>query len=363
CVGTPVHFVVTVNPIPTVTNATTTQTICSGSLASITPTSAVANTTFGWTASASAGTITGYTTPGTGNISETLTNSASTSGTVTYVVTPTGPAPTSCVGTPVNFVVTVNVLSNPSFTFADFCQGASNSPIITGDLGGTFAFNPAVSDGATINTNTGVISNGVGGTQYAVEYSTAGCPNSMIVNVNVKIIPNAPSISGLPTGVECVNWPSSVLTANGSGGTFVWSDQFNTVVSNTNTFTPPHLLGANNYSIIETLANCPSLPTLISIVYQNCDIIVPTAFTPDNNNVDDFWEIANIDEIFPNNQIVVYNRWGALLYKSDKGNYNGRPWNGKFNDEDLPVASYYFIIEYNDNKTENLTGTVSIIKK
>lgn len=39
------------------------------------------------------------------------------------------------------------------------------------------------------------------------------------------------------------------------------------------------------------------------------------------------------------------------------------PWDGTFNGEPLPVASYYFIIEYNDNTTPKSNGIVSIIKQ
>lgn len=35
---------------------------------------------------------------------------------------------------------------------------------------------------------------------------------------------------------------------------------------------------------------------------------------------------------------------------------------GEYNGNNLPVASYYYVIEYNDNTTENKTGVVSLIK-
>ena len=53
-----------------------------------------------------------------------------------------------------------------------------------------------------------------------------------------------------------------------------------------------------------------------------------------------------------------FNRWGGLLYQSEKGNYLTQPWNGKFNNENLPVGTYYFIIE---TGSETLKGIVSII--
>jgi gliding motility-associated-like protein len=98
------------------------------------------------------------------------------------------------------------------------------------------------------------------------------------------------------------------------------------------------------------------------ILFEDCSIIIPTAFTPDYDQVNDTWELANIDNIYPNNVVSVYNRWGNKVYESKPGVYNTMPWDGTHKGEELPIASYYYMIEYNDNSTENTTGIVSIIK-
>lgn len=95
-----------VKPLPTVTNASLVQTVCSGtSTTLVNLTSDVASTTFEWTATADSG-ITGFTTNGINTIpAQVLTNSNSaTAGTVTYVITPKA---NGCTGPPVNYVVTV----------------------------------------------------------------------------------------------------------------------------------------------------------------------------------------------------------------------------------------------------------------
>ena len=361
CVGTPVNYIVTVNPTPTVTNTQLNQVICSGASATFTPTSGVLSSTFAWTGSNTSGTVSGFSTNGSGNISEVLTNVASSNGTVTYEVSPTGPSPTFCLGSPVNFVVTINQPGNPSFTFADYCQGSVNGPIISGDLGGTFTFNPSVTDGATINATSGVIQNGVGGTQYNVQYSVA-CSANTSVNVLVNPIPNVPVVLGEPSSSLCTNTPLIVLTVSATGN-YTWIDNSNSVLSSTSSFSPPIIVGIQQYEVYESLLGCKGPSTIVAIEYEKCEINIPTAITPDENNIDDVWELKDIDVIYPNNVVSIYNRWGALLYKSDKGAYLNRPWDGKYNNEYLPVASYFFIIEYNEDKIENSSGTVSIIKK
>jgi gliding motility-associated-like protein len=107
---------------------------------------------------------------------------------------------------------------------------------------------------------------------------------------------------------------------------------------------------------------CPSTPAEVTIEFEECGIIVPTAFTPDNDGFNDTWELSNIDQIYPNNMVSIYNRWGNKIYESDQGQYAQRPWNGIHKEKPLPVASYYFIIVFNDGITENSAGTVSILK-
>ncbi|MFN5183912.1 MAG: gliding motility-associated C-terminal domain-containing protein [Bacteroidota bacterium] len=104
-------------------------------------------------------------------------------------------------------------------------------------------------------------------------------------------------------------------------------------------------------------------------VLNNCDVIlpemaIPSAFTPNGDSKNDFWELVNIDQIYPENLVMVYNRWGELLYESEKGNYASRPWDGTYKNKALPVGSYFYIIKLkNDDTVKPLNGSVSIILK
>ncbi|MBX2970819.1 MAG: gliding motility-associated C-terminal domain-containing protein [Cyclobacteriaceae bacterium] len=108
CQGTPVVINVTVDPIPGVTGLPPAITVCDGDGINVPLTSPVAGTVFNWTATASSANITGFTSPNTGNaINETLNNADFFPGTILYQITPTGPAPSACVGNPATMVVTV----------------------------------------------------------------------------------------------------------------------------------------------------------------------------------------------------------------------------------------------------------------
>ena len=81
-------------------------------------------------------------------------------------------------------------------------------------------------------------------------------------------------------------------------------------------------------------------------------IPIMRTFSPNNDGVNDFWIVQEIDK-YPNNELTIYNRWGNLVYK--KKPYDNT-WNGKSNvsvmgSDDLPEGTYYYILKYDKNRT------------
>ncbi|MEI6436958.1 MAG: PKD-like domain-containing protein, partial [Bacteroidota bacterium] len=92
--------------IPAVNNDTLEKTICSGASTDILLTGNVPEVMFHWTATLTSGSISGFSADSGLTINQTLFNNAATSGAITYHITP---KIGDCAGTPVNYVVTVNV--------------------------------------------------------------------------------------------------------------------------------------------------------------------------------------------------------------------------------------------------------------
>ncbi|MFT5777818.1 MAG: gliding motility-associated-like protein, partial [Crocinitomicaceae bacterium] len=261
-----------------------------------------------------------------------------------------------------SFVVTINITEDASFTLTDYCDGAANVALITGTAGGTFAFNPAVVDGATVDAVTGAVTSGVPGTTYSIEYTTSGaCPASSIEQITVFAFPVAPTVSGDQT--YCASEFMNDMTATGGAGSLTWYDDFglSNVIGTGGTQTPYSTTGVFTYYVTETENGCEGLESSIVITIEDCDVLIPTAFTPDGDGANDDWELQNIDNIYPNNVVKVYNRWGNLLFESAQGSYDTNRWDGTFKGNLLPVASYYYIIEPNADGAETMTGSVSII--
>lgn len=136
-----------------------------------------------------------------------------------YIVT------TSYGGGSCNIIDTISIFApgadDPSFNFANFCIESSNGPTGIVSSGGSFSFNPVPSDGATINSSTGVISNPTVGTTYTVEHTTTGvCPQTSSQNVTA----NGFTISSNSTNANCGAADGSItVTPTGNGSTYNYS--------------------------------------------------------------------------------------------------------------------------------------------
>jgi gliding motility-associated-like protein len=84
---------------------------------------------------------------------------------------------------------------------------------------------------------------------------------------------------------------------------------------------------------------------------------IPNAITPNGDGVNDSWNIRNLN-LYPNNEIIILNRWGSEMYR--QGPYT-RNWNGTYNGTDSPAGAYYYLIKLN-NIGEVLTGPLTVIR-
>ncbi|OCX53754.1 hypothetical protein BEL04_05560 [Mucilaginibacter sp. PPCGB 2223] len=85
--------------------------------------------------------------------------------------------------------------------------------------------------------------------------------------------------------------------------------------------------------------------------------IVPNTFTPNNDGVNDTWNIKNLSD-YTNCTVQVYNRNGSLLFSSIG---YGTPWDGKYNGVPLPIGTYYYVIDPKHGR-EVLSGYITILR-
>ncbi len=89
-----------------------------------------------------------------------------------------------------------------------------------------------------------------------------------------------------------------------------------------------------------------------------CTPLFANTMTPNSDGANDYFYIKNI-ETYPNNEIVIYNRWGNIVYQT-KG-YNNK-WDGTHKGKKLPVGNYYYIVNFNNSSNTSHTGYVTILR-
>ncbi len=178
-------------------------------------------------------------------------------------------------------------------------------------------------------------------------------------------VPQTPIVSGDSTICSNDPPPSYELINANPNGTISWFGDANLTeyLGSGNSFYPENDSSATYY-VLQTVNGCAGQAQSFYVEVIACNLIIPTAFTPDGDGDNDLWEIVGLDAQFPLNQVKVYNRWGDLIYTSVEGNYALSPWDGTYNDKNLPVGSYYFILEKStDGSIEPINGTVSILRE
>lgn len=87
-------------------------------------------------------------------------------------------------------------------------------------------------------------------------------------------------------------------------------------------------------------------------------IIPPNIFTPNGDGIHDSWLIPKL-AYYPEAVVQVFTRTGIPLYSSQPG--YPKPWDGVYNGQPLPVATYYYVIRLNA-ELPVLSGSITIIR-
>ncbi len=269
-------------------------------------------------------------------------------GTATYIFTPSSNG--NC-ATPASLDVTIVNSITPSFpTIADsYCQNAT-APALppTSKEGVNGTWNPS-----SINTAN------AGSSLYTFTPSGGQCGES----AQITIVINPPPVLTMGQDVSIANGASTTLnvTVTGNIVSYQWTPS----------------TGLNNAGIKDPVASPSSTTTYtLDIIDENrCEasdsirinvsgggggsskILVPNAFSPNGDGINDTWVITNLSA-YPGATVDVFNRYGQLVFHTE--NY-GKAWDGTFNGKSLPAATYYYIIDPKNNEKKT-AGSVTIFK-
>ncbi|SFD62723.1 gliding motility-associated C-terminal domain-containing protein [Flavobacterium phragmitis] len=197
------------------------------------------------------------------------------------------------------------------------------------------------------------------GNYYVRETSAAGCtsePALAVVTIHDSPVPilnsdgqnfcglNNPTIADLSNNT---NIPSTVVWYDAPNGNLLSAttqliEQGKYYGFN---FPSTDCFSSEYVEVIVTLTSCDNTPN---------DFFVPDGFSPNGDGVNDSFVIKDIEFLYPNYTLEIYNRYGNGMYKGDK---NKPAWDGMNYERSgiaggiAPNGVYFYVLHFNkDNK-------------
>lgn len=102
---------------------------------------------------------------------------------------------------------------------------------------------------------------------------------------------------------------------------------------------------------------------ITSILYsQECELYVPNAFTPDQDGLNEYWQVSLPDTCYLEYSCRLYNRIGQVIWRSTDPKDK---WLGNFKNSGYFTQNeqYLYLITYrNRAESRQVIGTVTIIR-
>jgi gliding motility-associated-like protein len=112
-----------------------------------------------------------------------------------------------------------------------------------------------------------------------------------------------------------------------------------------------------------TIIPCYSSDLAVTVSLTECiatpyNFMIPDGFSPNGDGVNETFYIKDIEFIYPNYTLEIFNRYGNVLFKGDS---NKPAWDGKnsrsnFINGDSPTGVYFYIINYNKDSLSPKQG-------
>jgi gliding motility-associated-like protein len=249
----------------------------------------------------------------------------------------------------------VEITVNPSPTAiasaatAAICQGELVQ--LTASGGTQYQWTPATNLSSAIIADPVALPDDT--TDFSVVVSNGvGCTDTAIVTVNVAEQPSADAgpdkwiMKGKTTQLEG--------KAGGQDVDISW-----TPITNIDNAGLPNPVVSPPLSIdylltVDSRLGCGTATDSMRVVVYY-DILVPNAFSPNKDGVNDVWRIPAL-KAMKDFDVRIYNRYGQLIFQTRD---NNKGWDGKFNGVDQPMGSYVYMIHV-DNRV--LKGTVTLLR-
>jgi gliding motility-associated-like protein len=186
-------------------------------------------------------------------------------------------------------------------------------------------------------------------------FNVQGCTADVSKNIVVYL---QPVVDAGPSFIVPLGTTVTFNAQTNSGAlSLAWSSPTGGALNNSSILKPSYIADQDGIFVLTATGegNCSATDTLSVKVLR--PIIIPNAFSPNGDGINDTWSIPNLAD-YPNAAVEVFNRYGQSVYKQ----YGyGKPWDGKLSGKDLPVGTYYYIVEPKSG-FPRVTGYVVIVR-
>jgi gliding motility-associated-like protein len=194
---------------------------------------------------------------------------------------------------------------------------------------------------------------------YTLSITDLACGESydVFATVNVDFIDAMPASN---PGVEHGNFPVvlsgesiEIYSDNNNCQNYTWTWTLDTINEKSTVISPENT--SWYYINVEDSEGCLGYDSIYVVV----GVKPYEAITPNNDGFNDTWTPLDI-ESYEKSLVQVFNRWGGLVFESTGGT-SYQPWDGTNEGAELPVGTYYYIIDLNTGD-EPQTGPITIIR-
>jgi gliding motility-associated-like protein len=259
-----------------------------------------------------------------------------------------GPDITTCFG---NLTVISEAWAKNT-SLAKWTTTGKGSILSPGSVSATYK--PAVNESGTVKMI--LSATGLGGC------STKTLTDTMTINILKPLKVNAGKDLEIMKGTKAI---LSATVENGSGDySYKWTPSpmvYNSTVNRTETL-PLDFDATFIVMVTDTKSGCMAEDTVkVTVKTRIEDILnIPNGISPNGDGANDGWWINGI-ELFPENEVLIFNRWGDKVNEMQKYDNVNVFWNGTNKQgKPLPDGTYYYLINIKYQKS--LTGWVQVKK-
>lgn len=214
------------------------------------------------------------------------------------------------------------------------CEG--DSVLLNSSGGASYSWSPSAGLSSAVIPNP--VAKPAGTTQYTVVVqNNAGCKDSATITISVAAAPKAEA--GPDKNILEGQFVQLSSSDGGGSNSYSWSPAI--FINDVHLLQPVvNPLTDITYFLTVTSNNGCGISKDSVRIHIFKKIIIPNAFSPNGDGINDTWNIKAITT-YTDFNLSVFNRYGQLVFSSK--DYN-KPWDGSYRGNPLPIGTYYYFI-------------------